>query len=200
MGRTQRANTYRKNADNNRHKKQHEGITGTRRTVSTAPRETPGTPAQEIRQTVLQNPERRWHVEIPRKNLVSQCTAMGQAFIRYGQKGINGTMKTLLTILAAMLLQGCTMYTIDKVYDPVTKMTTTHVSIKSTRDLEQPFVNYERGKKGTDDYTKFSFSAESVDNNTDAFVGMFQGMMGMMMGMMEKMMQLQLPPTLPPDS
>ena len=92
-------------------------------------------------------------------------------------------MKTLLIILAAILLSGCTAYSIEKGTDsqgnPYTK-----VDVKSTRDLEQPRVDYNR--KGQD--AEFHFSAASVDNNTEVMVGAFSGMMGMMMEMMQKMM------------
>ena len=100
-------------------------------------------------------------------------------------------MKTLLIIiLAAILLSSCTMYSVEREYDPTTGYTRVEVKIKSTRDLEQPEVHYER--QGND--AVFDFQAANVDNNTDAFVGMFSGMMGMMMDMMERMMTLQQPP------
>ena len=89
-------------------------------------------------------------------------------------------MKTLITILAIFLIQGCTTYGIQKGFDENGKPYT-NVKIKSTRDIEEPEVHYER--KGDD--ANFDFSASSVDNNTDSYMALFSGMMGMMMEMMK---------------
>ena len=98
-------------------------------------------------------------------------------------------MKTLLIILFTISCQACTMYSVERGYDPTTGYTKVEVKIKSTRDLEQPIVKYTRtGQDAT-----FDFQAANVDNNTDAYVGMFSGMMGMMMDMMERMMTMQPP-------
>ena len=97
-------------------------------------------------------------------------------------------MKTLLVLILSLTMFGCTSYSIEKGTDtngtPFTK-----VKVKSTRDLEQPSVKYTR--TGTD--ATCDFSAASVDNNTDAYLGMFTGMMGMMMDMMQKMMLVNVP-------
>ena len=90
-------------------------------------------------------------------------------------------MKALLIILL-LVLNSCTSYSIEKGTD-ATGNPYTNVYVKSTRDLEQPVINYER----KDQEAKFNFSAASVDNNTDVFVGMFTGMMGMMMELMKKL-------------
>jgi len=83
-----------------------------------------------------------------------------------------------------LTLGGCTSYTVKKGPDG-----TTTVMVRSTRDLEQPEVHYSR--TGAD--ATFDFKAASVDNNTDAFVGMFSGMMSMMMDMMQQMMEMNVP-------
>ena len=72
------------------------------------------------------------------------------------------------------VMAGCTTYSIEKV-TPDGSSTVVHV--KSTRDLEQPELHYER--YGND--AVFDFKAAGVDNNSDAYLGMFNGMMGMMM-------------------
>ena len=91
-------------------------------------------------------------------------------------------MKTLFLSILILTLVNCTSYSIEKGTDATGNLYT-NVYVKSTRDLEQPVINYER--KGVD--AKFNFSAASVDNNTDAFIGMFTGMMGMMMDLMKKL-------------
>lgn len=101
----------------------------------------------------------------------------------------------LMSALLTIMLGGCTMYTVEKEMGDGIKTT---VKIRSTRDLEQPEVHYVRGAVDTEDYAKFDFSAASVDNNTDAFMGMFQGMMGMFMEMMQGMMKVQMGATFPP--
>ena len=88
-------------------------------------------------------------------------------------------MKALLLVLFIVLISGCTTYSIKK--DP-SGYTEVHVS--STRDLEEPQVDYKR--EGED--AEFHFSATSVDNNTEDFLSLFQGMMGMMMEMMKAQM------------
>lgn len=93
----------------------------------------------------------------------------------------------LIMIAAIFVLGGCTMYTVKKEADG-----STEVMIKSTRDLEQPEVHYAR----VGDDATFDFKAASVDNNTEAMLGMFQGMMGMMMDMMKANMMLMQPPTI----
>jgi uncharacterized protein YxeA len=88
-------------------------------------------------------------------------------------------MKYILIILVVLMSVSCTKYTVKKEADG-----STEVYISSTRDLDQPEVHYSRtGKDAT-----FDFKAASVDNNTDAFLGMFQGMMSMMMQMMQAQM------------
>ena len=87
-------------------------------------------------------------------------------------------MKTLSIALLILLLSSCTSYSIEKGVSNGEPFT--NVRVKSTRDLEQPTLHYQR--TGAD--ATFDFSAASVDNNTDAFVGMFQGMLQMMMQMM----------------
>lgn len=101
-------------------------------------------------------------------------------------------MKYILIIVLALFATSCTMYTVEKnLGDGIS----TTVKVRSTRDLEQPEVHYVR--EGED--ARFDFTAASIDNNTDAFLGMFQGMMGMMMQMMQGMMEVQMgaaPPVL----
>ena len=88
-------------------------------------------------------------------------------------------MKTLM-IIAIVFLSGCTTYSVQK---QLPDGSYTNVEIKSTRSFETPALHYER--MGAD--AKFDFSAQSVDNNTDAYLGVFSGMMGMMMQMMQQM-------------
>ena len=70
------------------------------------------------------------------------------------------------------------MYSIEKRPDGFTKVT-----VKSTRDMEEPKVDYLRTNEGKD--AEFHFSAANVDNNTENFTALFSGMMGMMMEMMK---------------
>jgi len=93
-------------------------------------------------------------------------------------------MKALLIILLAILISSCTTYTVKREVDPTSGAVKTEVSVRSTRDLEQPEVHYAR--EGQD--AVFDFKAASVDNNTDAILGMFGGMMQTMMQMMQTMM------------
>ena len=95
-------------------------------------------------------------------------------------------MKALLIILLVSL-SGCTTYSVHKVAPGGIETT---VKIASTRSFEQPDMHYER--VGND--AVLDFSAASVDNNTEAFVGMFSSMMGMMMEMMKTQM-LMIQPT-----
>ena len=85
-------------------------------------------------------------------------------------------MKALLVIL--FLLSGCTTYSVHKVAPGGIETT---VKIASTRSFEQPDMHYSR----TGNDAVLDFSAASVDNNTEAFVGMFSQMMGMMMQLMQ---------------
>ena len=93
-------------------------------------------------------------------------------------------MKTLLIVLLALTLVNCTTYSIKKEPNGYTEV---HVS--STRDLEEPRVDYIR--EGED--AEFHFSAASVDNNTEAFMATFQGMMGVIMEMMKANMLMAQP-------
>jgi hypothetical protein len=97
-------------------------------------------------------------------------------------------MKTILIILIVLMAQGCRTYGIEKGTDefgnPYVK-----VEVTSSADLEAPYVHYSR--EGDD--IVFDFSAESVDNNTEAFMGAFTGMMGMMMEMMKAQMLMNAP-------
>ena len=90
-------------------------------------------------------------------------------------------MKTLMIVMV-LFLSGCTTYDIKRDSEGIVS-----VNVKSTRSFEAPDLHYIR--EGTD--VEFDFKAASVDNGTEAFVGMFQGMMGMMMEMMERMMSMQ---------
>ena len=85
-------------------------------------------------------------------------------------------MKILLMVLIIFVMAGCTTYSIEKV---TPDGSTTVVHVKSTRDLEQPELHYER--VGND--ASFDFQAAGVDNNSE----MFQGMMAMMLQMMQQM-------------
>jgi hypothetical protein len=85
-------------------------------------------------------------------------------------------MKILLIGLM-FIMSGCTTYSVQK---QLPDGSYTNVDIKSTRSFETPALHYER--VGED--AKFDFSAQSVDNNVDSYLGVFQGMMGMMMEMM----------------
>lgn len=96
-------------------------------------------------------------------------------------------MKTLLIILLATVLASCTTYSIEK---QMGDGTSTIVHVKSTRDLEEPSVDYKR--EGAD--AEFHFSAASVDNNTESFMAMFQGVMTMMMEMMKASMIMNAGP------
>ena len=79
-------------------------------------------------------------------------------------------MKALLILL---LVQGCTMYTVEKV---APDGSSTIVNIRSTRSFETPNLHYER--EGQD--AVFDFSAASVDNNTEAFMGVIAQLMAML--------------------
>ena len=81
-------------------------------------------------------------------------------------------MKTLTAILA-ILLSGCTMYTVEKV---APDGSSTSIYVKSTRSFETPNLHYER--EGAD--AVFDFSADSVDNNTAAMMGMIAQLMQML--------------------
>jgi hypothetical protein len=95
-------------------------------------------------------------------------------------------MKTLTIILFAILLSSCTSYTVKREFDPNTGVLSTEVKVRSTRDLEQPVVKYAR--TGAD--ATFDFQAASVDNNTEAMLGLFTGMMNMMMQVMQANMEI----------
>jgi len=85
-------------------------------------------------------------------------------------------MKALMIVLV-ILLSGCTKYVVEKT---AIDGSTTVVRVSSTRDLEQPVVKYTRtGQDAT-----FDFSAASVDNNTEVFMGTMLQMMQMMQQMM----------------
>lgn len=92
-----------------------------------------------------------------------------------------------LVLFIILLSAGCTTYDVKRTPEGAVDI---HVS--STRDLEQPELHYVR--EGDD--AKFDFKAASIDNNTDAMLGMFQGMMGMMMQMMQQMMSMGIPVTI----
>ena len=92
-------------------------------------------------------------------------------------------MKILFLVLILTLLSACTTYSIHKNPDG-----TTIVEVSSTRDLEEPKVDYKR--EGDD--AEFHFSAASVDNNTEAYMSMFS--------MMMQMMQMMMNPVPSPDS
>lgn len=102
-------------------------------------------------------------------------------------------MKALFIATLIVLLSNCTMYSVKKETDSVGNVLSTEVKIRSTRDLEQPEVLYEReGNNAT-----FEFKAASVDNNTEAMLGLFSGVMQSMMQMMQSMMSVPQP--LPPQ-
>jgi hypothetical protein len=82
-------------------------------------------------------------------------------------------MKTLIIVLFAILLSSCTTYKVKKEIDPNTGISSTEIKVKSTRDLEEPELHYER--IGND--AVFDFSAASVDNNSEAFLNAFGSMM-----------------------
>ena len=98
-------------------------------------------------------------------------------------------MKALLLVLFIVLISGCTTYSIEKGVDENGNFRT-KVDVSSTRDLEQPRVDYKR--EGAD--AEFHFSAASVDNNTESFMAMFQGVMTMMMEMMKASMIMNAGP------
>jgi PBP1b-binding outer membrane lipoprotein LpoB len=79
-------------------------------------------------------------------------------------------MKALILLL---LLSGCTMYSVEKV---APDGSSTVVHIKSTRSFETPNLHYAR--EGQD--AVFDFSADSVDNNTAAYMGMIAQLMQML--------------------
>ena len=94
-------------------------------------------------------------------------------------------MKTILIAILITLLSACTTYSVKR--DGAGMVS---VDVTSTRSFEQPNIYYAR--EGED--VEFQFSADSVDNNTDAFLGAFQGVMGAMMEMMKAQMQMQMLP------
>lgn len=85
-------------------------------------------------------------------------------------------MRILFIILITIVMSGCTTYSIEKVSKDGTS---TIVHVKSTRDMEQPTVDYVR--EGAD--AEFHFSAASVDNNSDMFASMMMQMLQMMQSM-----------------
>jgi len=75
-------------------------------------------------------------------------------------------MKTLLIILAAVLLSGCTTYKVTRVNPDGSSI---DVSVRSSRSFEAPELRYTRtGQDAT-----FDFGAASVQDGTAAMVGMF---------------------------
>lgn len=92
-------------------------------------------------------------------------------------------MRNLMITALMVLLTSCTTYTVKK---EATDGSSTTVKVRSTRDLEQPEVDYIR--KGTD--AEFHFSAASANNSTE----MFDSMMGMMMNMMKMTMGVTADP------
>ena len=95
-------------------------------------------------------------------------------------------MKTILMILIVLMAQGCRTYSIEK----QTPDGTIKVYVQSSADMKAPNVHY---KRDGDDVT-FDFSAEEIDNNTEAYLGIFQGIMVAMMEMMQMQMQMQMMP------
>ena len=89
-------------------------------------------------------------------------------------------MKSLILVLTIIFMSGCTTYDVKRDSEGIVS-----VKVKSTRSFETPDLSYQR--VGND--VSFDFSAQSVDNNTEAILGTFQGMMGMMMQMMQMMAQ-----------
>jgi len=91
-------------------------------------------------------------------------------------------MKILLSVLVVIFMSGCTTYSVKRDGEGMVS-----VDVTSTRSFEQPNIYYNR--EGDD--VEFQFSADSVDNNTDAFLGAFQGIMATMMQMMMTMQEPQ---------
>jgi hypothetical protein len=90
-------------------------------------------------------------------------------------------MKILIIAITILIFAtSCTTYDIRRDSEGIIS-----VKVKSTRSFEAPDLHYER--VGSD--VAFDFQAQTVDNNTDAFLGMFQGMMQQMMTMMQMMAQ-----------
>jgi len=83
-------------------------------------------------------------------------------------------------LLAVLLLQGCTMYTVEKT---AVDGSAIRVTVQSTRSFEQPNLHYSR----TDEAATFDFTASSADNNT----AVLMGAMASMISMMQKMMVAQ---------
>lgn len=93
-------------------------------------------------------------------------------------------MKILTIVLIGFFLSSCTMYTVEKT---AADGTSTIVKVRSSRDLEQPEIRYERGS----DFASFDFKAANVDDKTDVMVGMYSNLIGLMFDMMLK---VQTPP------
>jgi len=87
-------------------------------------------------------------------------------------------MKAWIILVLLIALSGCTTYDVKRAPDG-----SVEVHVSSTRSFEAPDLEYRR--TGPD--AEFSFSAATVDNNTDAFLNMFSGMMQMMQAMMVQM-------------
>lgn len=73
------------------------------------------------------------------------------------------TIGQLIFLLLLLVLQGCTMYTIERT---MTDGSTVKVDIKSNRSFEQPNVHYER--KGDD--AVFDFGAAAATDSTSALI------------------------------
>ena len=97
-------------------------------------------------------------------------------------------MKIFLMILIIFMAQGCRTYGVEKGVDAAGNEYV-KVDISSSADLENPSTYYEKNADGS---VKFTFAADNVDNNTEAFLGIFEGIAGMFNQMMEGMMAMQL--------
>jgi len=85
-------------------------------------------------------------------------------------------MKLLAAILAIML-SGCTMYTVEKT---AVDGSAIRVTVQSTRSFEQPNLHYSK----TDEAATFDFTASSADNNTAALMSAMASMISLMQKMM----------------
>jgi len=73
-------------------------------------------------------------------------------------------MKMLAVIFSVLIVQACTMYDIKRTMPDGSQI---DVSIKSSRDLEQPNVEYSRIGDGAE----FRFNAANVKDNSAAIQG-----------------------------
>jgi hypothetical protein len=104
---------------------------------------------------------------------------MGKESFRHWQRNLVCTIGTimkrttnyLLILTILVMVGGCTTYSVTRTLPDGTHL---EVSVKSTRNFEQPQVHYERTGKDA----KFDFGAASATNSWESIVGgVLQGFM-----------------------